>query len=309
MITLFTVPKPMHGEFRHLQENALGSWRALGPEVEILILGEEDGLADLAARLGVRHVRDVVRNEFGTPRIDEIFRIGEQEGTQPLLGYINADIILGSDFLPAVRAAAELRKPFLMVGQRWTLKIDAGIDFADPDWERALRERVQAEGEQEDPSAIDYFVFRRGLWPAIPPFAVGRTMWDNWLIYAARARGAAVVDAGAVVQVIHPYHGYRHHPGGRTGVWEGPEAKRNMELAGGLAHYFTIADATHVLTPAGLRPALDRAHLQRRWQMLPALSRPVGWYVRIRDRIAQAVLALRTWIARARGRIPPAGKK
>jgi hypothetical protein len=308
MITLFTVPKPMHGEFRHLQENAVGSWRAMGPDVEILILGEEDGVAGLAARFGARHLPNVARNEYGTPRIDDIFRIGQQEGTQPLLCYVNADIILGSDFPAAVRAAAGFGRPFLMVGQRWTLKIDAALDFTDPGWWEKLRERVRAEGGQDEKSAIDYFVFRRGLWPAIPPFAVGRTMWDNWLIYAARARGAAVIDAGAMVQAVHPFHGYRHHPGGRAGVWEGPEAERNLELAGGLEHYFTIADATHLLAPQGVRSALDGEHLRRRWQMLPALSRPVGWLVKGRDRIAKAILALRIRIARARGRIPPADR-
>ncbi len=43
MITLFTIPKPLEGEFRRLQENAVGSWRVLGPEVEILLLGDEPG--------------------------------------------------------------------------------------------------------------------------------------------------------------------------------------------------------------------------------------------------------------------------
>jgi hypothetical protein len=308
MITLFTVPKPMEGEFIRIQENAVGSWRILGPEVEILLLGEESGVADLAKRMGVRHLPDVVRNEYGTPRIDDIFRIGQQAAAEPILCYINADIILGADFLPAVRAISGLRRPFLMVGQRWDLDVEERIDFSDAAWERGLRDRVRTQGRLEDPSGIDYFIFRRGLWPLIPPFAIGRTMWDNWLIFQARSRGAAVIDATAVLKVIHPNHGYKHHPQGWAGVWKGPEAERNLELAGGLAHYFTIEDATHILTERGLRRALDRAHLLRRWRNLPELWAPAGWAARIGRGFSRWIYAWRVRVARWRGRIPPEAK-
>jgi hypothetical protein len=305
MITLFTTPKPLEGEFRRLQENAVGSWRALGPEAEILILGDEPGAAELAAREGVRHLAEVTRNEFGTPRVDDLFRRAEATATQPILCYINADIILGSDFLPAVRMAAGVRGRFLMVGRRWNLDVEEQIDFSDPAWESKIRDQVRARGRLEDPSGIDYFIYRRGLWSNIPPFAVGRTMWDNWLIYNARTRGAAVIDATDVLEVIHQNHGYGHHPKGYTGVWKGPEAERNMQLAGGLEHYFTIEDATHRLTRRGLRPALDLTHLQRRWRVLPALWAPAAAVVRVRRSFGQAVYTLRVQVARWRGRIPP----
>ena len=305
MITLFTIPKPLEGEFRRLQENAVGSWRALGTEVEILILGDEPGVADFAAREGVRHLPDVARNDFGTPRVDDIFRRGEAAATQPILCYLNADIILGSDFLPAVRIAAGVRGRFLMVGRRWNLDVEEQIDFSDPAWESKIRDQVRARGRLEDPSGIDYFIYRRGLWSGIPPFAVGRTMWDNWLIYRARARRAAVIDATDVLAVIHQNHGYGHHPKGYAGVWKGPEAERNMQLAGGLEHYFTIEDATHRLTRQGLRPALDLVHLRRRWRVLPVLWGPAAWIVGIRRSVGQAIYALRVRVARWRGRIPP----
>jgi hypothetical protein len=308
MITLFTIPKPLEGEFRRLQENAVGSWRVLGPEVEILLLGDEPGEAELAVRLGVRHLPELARNDYGTPRVNDIFRRGEEAATEPILCYLNADIILGSDFLPAVRIAAGLRQRFLMVGRRWNLDVEEKIDFSDPAWEIKIRDQVRVRGSLEDPSGIDYFIYRQGLWPSIPPFAVGRTMWDNWLIYSARSRGAAVIDATAVLWVIHQNHGYGHHPQGWKGVWKGPEAEQNMELSGGLAHYFTIEDATHILTDRGLRPALDRAHLRRSWRVLPALWAPAAWAERIWAGGSHAVYALRVRVARWRGRIPPEGK-
>lgn len=308
MITLFSIPKPMEGEFARLQVNAVGSWRALGPEVEILLLGDEPGVADCARRFGARHLPEVARNEYGTPQIDDIFRRAEWAATAPVLCYINADIVLGADFLAAVRIVAGIRNRFLMVGQRWNLDFDEQINFSDPAWEKKVRDQVRERGRLEDPSGIDFFIFRRGLWPAIPPFAVGRTMWDNWLIYQARARDAVVVDATTVLIAIHQNHSYGHHPQGWKGVWKGPEAERNMELAGGLVHYFTIEDATHLLTERGLRPAWDRAHLYRRWQMLPVIWLPAAWTQRVWRRISQAFYALRVRVARWRGRIPPEGK-
>jgi hypothetical protein len=308
MITLFSVPKPLEGEFRWIQENAVASWCALGPEVEILLLGEEAGVGDLAAGTSARHLPELTRNECGTPRVDDIFRRAEQAARQPLLGYINADIILGSDFLAAVRIAAGLRGRFLVVGQRWNLKIDSAIDFSDAAWEGKLRNRVRAEGRLEDPSGIDYFLYRRGLWPDIPPFALGRTMWDNWLILSARRRRAMVIDATENIWAVHQIHGYAHHPQGAAGVWEGPEAQENERLAGGSFRLFTIRDATHRLAGGRIDRFRDEAHRRRERFMRPALSAPAAWAERIGNIATRLGNSLLARISPRRGETPPEKK-
>lgn len=146
MITLFAVPKPMQGEFARLQENAVGSWRALGPGVEILLLGDEPGLPALAEKFHARHIRDVARTDYGTPRVDDIFRIGTREAANNLLCYINADIILTQDFHAALSAVAGWKRRFLMVGRRWDLDVNDLLDFVSPDWERKIRQQTEAEG-------------------------------------------------------------------------------------------------------------------------------------------------------------------
>ena len=50
--------------------------------------------------------------------------------------------------------------------------------------------------------------------------------------------------------VVHQNHDYGYHPQGKQGVWQDEEARRNMELAGGARHLFTMDDATHRLTTA-----------------------------------------------------------
>ena len=116
---------------------------------------------------------------------------------------------------------------------------------------------------------------------ALPPFAVGRPGWDNWMIYHARGRKMPVVDATESTLVIHQNHAYGHVKQGTGAAWEGPEGNRNLDLIGGEERIFTLADATHRLTRGGLRRALTPAHLKRRLRTAAVFSPALGWIYRI----------------------------
>ncbi|MBN1439002.1 MAG: hypothetical protein JW929_06280 [Anaerolineales bacterium] len=294
MITLFAVPKAMEGEFALLQENAVGSWIRLGSAAEILLFGGERGVDSFARRTGIDHIADVARTEFGTPRVDDLFRRAETVAARPLLGYINADIILGGDFVDAVRTLSAVEGPFLAVGRRWDLDVKEAIDYSDPAWEEKLRRRVERQGSLHAETGIDYFIFRPGLWKAIPPFAIGRTMWDNWLILEARRRRAPVIDATRGIWAVHQNHGYNHHPQGAEGVWKGPEAERNEQLAGGSFRLFNVLDATHRLAGGRIAKIDDPEHRKRERFMLPAISRRARWAESAERRIAR----IPAWVRR-----------
>ena len=93
-------------------------------------------------------------------------------------------------------------------------------------------------------AAIDYFVFPAGLFGRLPPFVVGRAGFDNWLIWRARQSGP-VIDATAAVVAVHQRHDYAHLSAGKDAAYYGPEAQRNVELAGGRRHIYTLHDASH----------------------------------------------------------------
>jgi hypothetical protein len=302
MITLFAIPKPMEGEFQRIQENAILSWVRLGFGAEVLLFGDERGVEKFARRNGIDRHHDVARTDAGTPRVDDLFRQAEALATRPLLAYVNADIILGRDFLEAVRSLNDIRRPFLAVGRRWDLDFNETIDFSDPAWEDGLHKKVIERGTLHPTSGIDYFIYRRGLWGEIPPFAVGRTMWDNWLIWRARKRGAMVVDATAGIWAVHQNHGYNHHPQGSAGVWKGPEAERNERLAGGLRRYFTIDDATHRLADGKVSRFRDAFHRRSWWYTLPAIWPPAGWAAALGGVFSRALYGIRRLIARIRGK-------
>lgn len=302
MITLFAIPKPMDGEFERLQENAVGSWIRLGFGIEILLFGGERGVDAFARRLGLDHFADVARTEFGTPRVDDLFAQAERIATQPLIGYINADIILGRKFLDTVRVLAAIERPFLAVGRRWDLNVTDTVDYSDPAWEEKLRSRVDARGSLHAETGIDYFIYPRGFWGPIPPFAIGRTMWDNWLILDARRRRAMVIDATESIWVVHQNHGYNHHPQGAEGVWKGPEAEQNERLAGGSLRLFSILDATYRMRGGAIEKITGLTREQRERYMQPAISRRAAWADATQKRIARTAGSLRARIARLRGK-------
>ena len=63
LITFFSAPKPFTDpHIATIQRNAIKSWTLL-PDVEVILLGEETGLAEAARELGVKHIPNVERNQ------------------------------------------------------------------------------------------------------------------------------------------------------------------------------------------------------------------------------------------------------
>lgn len=264
VLTIFSIPKPFAGHIGVIQRNAITSWTRLNPRPDVILLGDEEGTAALAMELGVRHIAAVQRNEFGTPLLPSVFGQASAAATTRMLCYVNADIILTSSFMRAVSIAS--RRRCLVVGHRTNLDLNRAIDFTSPAWESELMAELRNRGQRHSRWAMDYFLFPCGLLTDIPPFAIGRLMWDNWLVANTRARGICVADATPVVTAIHQNHGYssplRAAHGGWN--WDHPEARRNLELAGGHDKSYNLWDCSHVLTRFGMWPALGAAQLRQR---------------------------------------------
>jgi hypothetical protein len=255
MLTFFTTAKPFHGRSAIIQRNALKSWKLLHQDVDVILFGDDDGASEAASELGIRHEPEIARNRIGLPYINFMFDRAEKIAIHQALCYINCDIILTSDFLSALKRVRKASANFLMVGRRWDTEIAQAIDFSNPQWEEKVRKIALKTNDQKDGWWIDYFLFPRGLYSRkIPPFAVSRCSWDNWLVWKALSSRALVVDASASVLAVHQNHGYSYHPMGKVGIWTDKYAQRNFVLAGGWWHLRTILDANTKLTPEGLKP-------------------------------------------------------
>jgi len=267
MLTLFAIPKNFRGHIATIQRNAIASWTRLEPRPEIILFGNEEGAAEISRELGLRHIPEIARNEFGTPLVGDLFRQAEKYATTPLLGYVNADIILTVDFSAALDRVSPLYEKFMMVGRRWDLDWNQPLDFSQPDWAETVRAGALRANVQRPGNYIDYFIYSRGLCDGLLPLAIGRYSWDNYILWRARSRGAELVDASAAVVAVHQNHDFSHHPQGMAGIREGPERKRNREMVGGWWHLYTIEDSTQILGVDGLRASRRHAWLmvKRLW--------------------------------------------
>jgi hypothetical protein len=236
-LTIFSIPKPFEGETASRQRRAILSWSALGGR--IVLLGDESGVAAATKSFGIEHIPTLARNEHGTPRLDSAFRQVDRVSPNGIRCYINSDVVLTDDLTAAVEAVQTIAN-FLLVGQTRDLAV-SDADVEDP---RQLRRRALAHGQLRGPAAIDWFVFPHHLFEPLPAFLVGRAAFDNWMIWKARQLGP-VIDATQAVVAIHQPHDYEHLRGGKDEAYYGDEAKKNLALAGGKSHIYTLHDASH----------------------------------------------------------------
>jgi len=264
MLTIFTTAKPFRGHIAVIQRNALKSWTLLHPEIQIILFGDDEGGAEVAAELGIHHEPHVDKTSFGAMRLDCMFRKAQEVARHRLCCYVNCDIILLDDFLAALQRTAAAYPHFLMVGRRRDIDITTPLPFASTKWQSELLEKVRLHAKQRTPDWIDYFAFSRGVYDGeLPPLAIGRLFWDNWLVWKVINAKIPVIDASQAVVAVHQNHDYAHHPQATKGVWFGEEQLQNFRLIGGHGHLRTIANARILLTPAGFAP--NRLHRVNYW--------------------------------------------
>lgn len=299
LLTIFTAPKPfVNPHIAMIQRNAICSWKALGEDVEVILMGEETGLSQAAQELGVRHIAQVERNTTGTPLVSSLFDLARLNSESPLLMYVNADILLLPDILEAARQVMAQAEKFLIVGQRWDLDVREPLEFA-AGWQGRLIERVQAMGRRHPRGGSDYFIFPRDCFTTMPPLAVGRAGWDNWMIYEARRRGWAVVDASESVLIVHQDHDYSHLPGGKP-HYRLPETFENVRIGGGKRTIFTLLDTSHVLLNGRMRkPKLTWEKFWREVEIFPLVSLRsmlLGYLMYAMFHPQKAYREFRTWL-------------
>ncbi len=240
-VTIFTAPKAFTDpHINIIQRNAIRSWKDLGQRVEILLIGDEEGMKQAAAEIGVRHIPGVDRNEFGTPLVSSVFNLARKEASHEMLIYLNSDIILLPRCLEVLDEILQLEDEFLLVGQRWNLDIKHEMDFP-VNWQEEIMSQIKMEGILSAVTAMDYFIFPRHLFQEIPPFAIGRAGWDNWMIYHAVQQPWPVIDITPSHKVVHQNHDYMHLPGG-VPHYKLEESRQNVSLSGGIRTTFDLLD-------------------------------------------------------------------
>ena len=280
LLTLFTIPKPFSDPSDHttiIQTNAIRSWARLGPQVQVVLVGDEPGIDIAAESLGVQHSDQLQYNERGTPLVNSAFESVRSMSDTPLLAYCNSDVILTDDFLTTMQRLVELKhgQPFVAFGRRIDLKVETEIDFEAASSMSDLVARAKSEGQICSQICKEYFVFPRCVYQSIPAFAIGRGNWDNWMIHSAKQDGTPVINVSQSVTAIHQMHNYMHVKTTRKSVYvSGAEAKENERLAGG-RHWLLGSVGSHRLTPGGIEREKALVLNPHFWADLPRFLRLV----------------------------------
>jgi hypothetical protein len=277
-LTIFTAPKPFtHPHINLIQRNAIQSWKHLGPDVEVLMFGREAGMPEVSAEYNVPHIADIPCSETGTPYINAMMERTRQLSHSPLLCIANADILILPDLLEAARQLSSLAQSFLALGQRWDLDLRQPLDFSDG-WVERVQEHIRREGKVHPPLGSDYFIFPRDCFRDTPEFSIGRSGWDNWMIYHAMQTGMHAVDISPTAMVVHQNHDYSHLPGNKP-PYHMQESNRNRELAGGKKNLYLILDMKEQLRDGKLAPpprTFSRALRRLELNLYPAAGNPRG---------------------------------
>lgn len=240
MLTLFFVPKAFEGKFAIIQENAIKSWISIiHPRPQIILLGDEKGAKDICTKYNLIHIPHIRENNFGTPLLDDVFKKAQGRAANDVMVYINSDIILADNLNKIASKLARKHKQFLASGRRYELQINKSINFKS-NWRKIFLKK-RNEKNLKNSAWLDYFIFTKGILKDIPPFALGRTFWDKWLLWKAVQEGYPVIDVTRHVSAIHQSHGYRN----TQSVWEGKEAIENIRLASGWSHGYSLDEAVN----------------------------------------------------------------
>lgn len=300
LLTLFTAPKAfVDPHITVIQQNMLHNWQTLGDEIEVVVIGNDPGIAENCQALGIKHLPNVHTNEHGTPLLSSIFSLGRGVNDSPFLAYANADILFLPELLDVLKIVAKKKEQFLAVGQRWNLDLKEPFDFT-KGWDERLRRLTLAEGRLHGQTGSDYFIYPRDCFQEIPDFAVGRAGWDNWMIFKARWEHWAVVDISPSVMVVHQKHDYGHLPGG-VRHYRLPETDKNVQLGGGRRTIFTLKDITHTVEERELkRPPLKWETFWRRVEVFPLVglnSWVLGWLAFALFHPVKAYREVRAWLS------------
>ena len=211
MITLFATPKNFTGIFKTIQLNALRSWRAISPDIQIIIFGDSEGSRESAEEIAGEYIPEVRSSSSGVPLLSDLFRQADKIARFPTIIFVNADIILPANLLENIYIVSQKFNRFLIVGHRWDMDLDKIIDFDDEKNCNLFWERVKTDSHKHACTGIDYFIYKRNQWGKIPDFIIGRPGYDNWLIWKARHNLIPVIDVSTEIRAVHQNHDFNFH--------------------------------------------------------------------------------------------------
>lgn len=212
MISFFTIPRAFDNKYNDIQIASIQSWLTVDDDIEVWLVGNESGVRKVSDFLGprVRHIPGINRSPWKTPLIDDAFYQVMDVASYDILCYVNTDIF----FAYGIRETVELIRDMFHPSLGWVIT-GQRRDMDEKHVKAILAgHKGRFHGECHCRHGEDYFIFGKGVYGHrghIPPFAVGRSAWDNWLLMDAQTRGMKTIDATRTIGAFHLGQIKRHH--------------------------------------------------------------------------------------------------
>lgn len=251
MITFLSSPKAFIGQIDVIQKNAIRSWKAVYPDVEVIIYGDGERVAETCREMGVHHVPDIQCSPSDTPYFNSIVEHSNIHARHDIQCYLNCDILMTESVITAIKSLMLPR--YLLIGQRMDLADNTNLDVTTNNWEKKLQQlKKQGKANMHAPSGMDYFIFPRGLWKELPKLVIGRGGYDNALLAFCIGKRIPIIDATASIVAFHQFHDYRHISNGQKEVMDGKEAEENKRIHKVLHSAPIVSDANYRLIDGNL---------------------------------------------------------
>ncbi|RDJ34958.1 MAG: hypothetical protein DWQ19_08985 [Crenarchaeota archaeon] len=210
MITIITTFRSFEDPlFSTIQQNAIYSWLQLTPKPEIIVFGNDHpGTNEICKEYNLIHVPDIACTENKTPLGNAVVEEGEKLSKNKIIAWISSDIIVPQKLIEVAQKIYKQLPTFFAGARRHDCKVN----------ELIFGNYEQLKTKPGHPGAGDIFLWSNGFFQDknMPPFAVGRTIMDSWMIYTAIKHNCCV-DITDSCYCIHQTHD--PNPRNKTGAW------------------------------------------------------------------------------------------
>jgi len=239
LITFVSCPKKFPSQKQIL---GLLTWLTLDPQPEIIYISDDPGVAETCRDFGIKNIAPVKKNEYGTPLLDFIFMEAQKQAKGEIIVFLNTDILTLQNFMDillyVVKISSKLDN-FMVIGPRQDTDLEDEFYTFDDTWHSRFREKHMKPGQWTSGTALDYFIFKKGFFPEFPAMAIGRFVWDTWIMaYALRSK-YPVINGNQRITAFHVNHHYEIKGLPSDGLnnaplatkENSPEFKENIRLA------------------------------------------------------------------------------